>query len=290
MKNLEKEYKEAISHDTPDLWSRIEAGVDAYEASKKEVVSETPSEKPKDNIVKFDSKRFINIIGKISVAAVLFLVVAATFNLTRNTRKEAANFATETAQTTDYSSTAAEASEAVSEPLPIPNAEEAAEIISEPVVDEEPATIDNSYKDAELSLEEDALAEPSASQTEAKSDSAESAASPIIKESENVTAKTVAKLFDIGTIDAIRFLTDLNNLGLTDLRDLTIEETSVTDSTPYGFDAGDEPFSIASFTAGSNRDKYLLFYRTDSKSGMDILAVKANDESGDFLFTKLVEK
>ncbi|MCR5655627.1 MAG: hypothetical protein K6G07_08335, partial [Lachnospiraceae bacterium] len=35
MKELEHEYQNAISLDAPDLWSRIEAGVDAYEAEKK---------------------------------------------------------------------------------------------------------------------------------------------------------------------------------------------------------------------------------------------------------------
>ena len=34
MKNLETEYRDAISLEVPDLWSRIEAGVDEYEAGK----------------------------------------------------------------------------------------------------------------------------------------------------------------------------------------------------------------------------------------------------------------
>ena len=43
MKELEIEYTKQISLETPDLWSRIEAGIDEYEVKRKqnEVVSET---------------------------------------------------------------------------------------------------------------------------------------------------------------------------------------------------------------------------------------------------------
>ena len=36
MKQLDIEYKNAISLELPDLWSRIEAGIDEFEAAKKE--------------------------------------------------------------------------------------------------------------------------------------------------------------------------------------------------------------------------------------------------------------
>ena len=114
MKNLENEYKEAISHETPDLWSRIEAGVDAYEASKKEIAPETvetPSKVSRDNVVNFRFKKAINIIGKISVAAVLVAAVAVTINVTRTGRK---SYSTMPAEATMADSAAEEPSNSYS--------------------------------------------------------------------------------------------------------------------------------------------------------------------------------
>ena len=54
MKNLEIEYNNMINAELPDLWSRIEAGVDAYEAEKIKNTSSTEdvSEYKESNIVK----------------------------------------------------------------------------------------------------------------------------------------------------------------------------------------------------------------------------------------------
>ena len=104
MKELEIEYKKQIELELPDLWSRIESGVDAYEASKnndiknettkvvefanidskKEILEETKQEEKTNKIVELDggsttkksNKRIISTVMKIvAAAASLFLVV-----------------------------------------------------------------------------------------------------------------------------------------------------------------------------------------------------------------------
>lgn len=78
MKNLETEYRDQISMELPDLWSRIEAGVDAYEASKN---NETViAKEANDNIVSINKKKNSSIarfIPYISAAACLILVAGA---------------------------------------------------------------------------------------------------------------------------------------------------------------------------------------------------------------------
>ena len=45
MKKFDEEYKKEIDLEVPDLWDRIEAGVDAFEAEKKnEETGESPAE------------------------------------------------------------------------------------------------------------------------------------------------------------------------------------------------------------------------------------------------------
>lgn len=97
MKELEIEYKKQIELELPDLWSRIESGVDAYEASKNNDINkdttkvvefsninskieETTSNKKvssKDEVTsKKKNRKVLVTIGKVvAAAASLFLVV-----------------------------------------------------------------------------------------------------------------------------------------------------------------------------------------------------------------------
>ncbi len=280
MKNLEKEYKEAIKNETPDLWSRIEAGVDAYEASKKETAPETvetPSETGRDNVVNFKLKKAINIIGKISVAAVLVAAVAVTINLTRTGRDfsakpaEEATMADSTAEESNHTySPSEEASKPIDLRPPVAEAESS----------ESPIMNGDTAKEESPSLIID-------SPSKRGEDAAQSDASPSFEaDDEAVTVKSLVNTFDIGNLDAIRFLSELNNLGLTDLRGLTIIKSEEADSSAYGFETDEETFSIASFTAGSNRERYLLFYSADADSGIKLLAVKKDDENGAFIYSE----
>ena len=107
MKAIETEYKNQISHDIPDLWSRIEAGVDEYERNKaadnsepvmsvdlnktdfeidKEKVTniEEAAERKRETDSSFNRRKVITMIGRI-VAAVACIGLAATvvFNFGR---------------------------------------------------------------------------------------------------------------------------------------------------------------------------------------------------------------
>ena len=54
MKNLETEYKNQISHEAPDLWDRIEAGIDKIEAEK----AATQQTVPQTNIQQFPTQQY----------------------------------------------------------------------------------------------------------------------------------------------------------------------------------------------------------------------------------------
>ena len=280
MKSLEKEYKEAIKNETPDLWSRIEAGVDAYEASKKETAPETveaPLQVTPDNVVSFRFKKVINIIGKISVAAVLIAVVAVTYKVTRTGRKDYS--AHPAAEATMADSAAEEAthdyspSEEASKPIDLMPSPAEAETSESPIMND-------ASKEESPSLNIDS---PSKRGEEA----ADYDANPSFETGEDaVTVKSLVRTFDIGNIEAVRLLSELNNLGLTDLRGLTVMENEETDSSVYGFETDAESFSIASFTAGTDNERYLLFYSAEKASGIKLLAVKKDDETGTFIYSE----
>ena len=85
MKNLEIEYNNMINAELPDLWSRIEAGVDDYEASRKNNVEAIKSIETKQNKTeKRLTKNTIMTIGKIVAAAAAVLIVANTFRMFGN--------------------------------------------------------------------------------------------------------------------------------------------------------------------------------------------------------------
>ncbi|MCR5800389.1 MAG: hypothetical protein K6G69_09960 [Lachnospiraceae bacterium] len=133
MMNLEIEYKNLIDSELPDLWSKIEAGVDAYEASKKDnndvqiIKTESIEEKKTADtseesvlndkpvlIRKAKRKQTIMTIGKIvAAAAVLFIVVNSVrlFNGTKN-MTPSADYANDTAMADGSYATAESAAEA----------------------------------------------------------------------------------------------------------------------------------------------------------------------------------
>ena len=80
MKNLENEYRQQIANEVPDLWSRIEAGINAVDANREKnnnVVSiEQAKPKKKVNIFKYSA-----IIG---AAACALIVVVAMVNNGKN--------------------------------------------------------------------------------------------------------------------------------------------------------------------------------------------------------------
>ena len=90
-KNFEGEYKEYLNAQAPDLWDRIEAGIDAVATAPQENVvpisaSESKASKKKRRI------RYQNYRMLVSVAACLFalVLVVPVYFLTRNAGKDAA--------------------------------------------------------------------------------------------------------------------------------------------------------------------------------------------------------
>ena len=95
MKNLETEYKDQISAEVPDLWGRIEAGIDEIEAKKDASKEASTTEanattitgasiEKKDNITYFNKNK--GTIAKIlaAVACLLIAVIAIRGGVLRN--------------------------------------------------------------------------------------------------------------------------------------------------------------------------------------------------------------
>ena len=255
MKNLEKEYKEQISLETPDLWSRIEAGVDAYEASKAEAAPVTPVapvEAHKDNIVKFNSKKCFNILGKISVAAIIFLVVAATYNVTRHSRKDTATAPSPAEATISYMPEHNDAAEATQSEAEVPQSETEA---SQGKADAELAPID-SFKEAEPADITDL---------------------PIINESPSYDAEVVTEN---------ELFKKLSEIGFNNVKDFSVMEDSADGSVIYGPEFSNLSLTVASFKAGIDKTSYLLYYSTEY--GTEIYAVQ-DEETGEFIYINPTE-
>lgn len=91
MKAIETEYKKQICLEIPDLWSRIEAGVDEYERTKpaEVIMTEEKTEKTaevnidtkEEKVTSINRKKTIIMIGKIAgAAACMMLAVTVLFN------------------------------------------------------------------------------------------------------------------------------------------------------------------------------------------------------------------
>ena len=86
MKKFDEEYKKEIDLEVPDLWDRIEAGVDAFEAEKKnEETGESPAKE--ETVIKNirTKNNILYWVGRITAVAVCLIVVAVTVNTLRHT-------------------------------------------------------------------------------------------------------------------------------------------------------------------------------------------------------------
>ena len=200
MKQLETEYKNQISLETPDLWSRIEAGIDKYESEQKENALSSPiSEKSKGNAVNFKTRKIVYTIGRITAAAICVLAIGATVNYFRGGRKYSASF--DMAKSMD-STPAAAATETATEYTCIEEAEAETDEYSNG------SAANTTYEEAAISPESEAI-EKSVEQSETK-------------------YTTLDELFHI---DYEGQLTEqLNELGFTNISDLTYQKLNVTRS------------------------------------------------------------
>jgi len=171
MKNLETEYKNQISHEAPDLWDRIEAGIDRIEAEKATApataISDTPTAPvntdltnndqiyndqinntsvSKTQIRRFNSRKVIYTIGKYSAVAVALIAVFLTVNVIRNGigRDSATSPSANTAQSPRGNASNGKHSDAAAEATYSPAAEaaDASEYVNEASEATSPATED----------------------------------------------------------------------------------------------------------------------------------------------------
>jgi len=260
MKNLEKEYKDQIDREVPDLWSRIEAGVDAYEAEKKAsgtIESSTPVTETPTNITPICKKNVISIITRIAAIAACVLILAATVKVTQRTKSESASPAADAAMSEMPQNTA--------EPDSIRREEEASEApdyiapIAEAEVDEEPS---NTYK-------------PIAGADSDKN------ASPSLSPSESAVIK------DPVTFDDARddLLPQLESLGFKLIKDFVFEDSVDKRSLTDDVISDDIDIRVASFTDSKTSDKYYVVYTVNDDGAADILIVRKADNTGDILYT-----
>ena len=190
MKQLETEYKNQISLETPNLWNRIEAGIDKYECEQKENAPSSPiSEKSKGNAVNFKTRKIMYTIGRITAAAICVLAIGATINFFRGGRSDSTNF--EAAKVMDTEPAAAATDKA--------SYEYANGTAFDTVETEAPAVAENSYVSK-------------------------------FEEAENSGEENVS-LDELFNIDYEGQLTEqLNELGFTNISDLTYQKLNVTRS------------------------------------------------------------
>ena len=259
MKNLEKEYKEQISHEAPDLWSRIEAGIDAYEAGKstQDIVNATApvTETSTDNITPIRKKNVIAIITRITAVAACVLILAATVKVTQRTKSESAAPAADAS----YSESAA--------PSPSPadtQYEDSMAEATEPMPETEAEDIIAPSKDASVKEEADKNSSPSLSPSE----------SSVIKD-------PVA--FDDARDD---LLPALEEIGFKLIKDFVLEDDSTDQALLAENTINDDiDFHVASFTDTKTSDKYYVVYTINDEDKAEILIVKKADNTGDILYT-----
>lgn len=201
MKAIENEYRKQISQDIPDLWARIEAGVDEYEKTK---ASETEMTVVKtsvgnrvsdDKVVNINSKRTITTIGKI-LGAVACIALAATvvFNFGSRTKSETASTMADSAM-----------SETVTYEAAADSCETEAPVMAETAEEANPATnsINSFNADKEQSIKGSSVRESDAVSSEAVMDDAE--ANDVILHPEAVDKLTVMKVMncDESTVEKV---------------------------------------------------------------------------------------
>jgi len=89
MKKFETEYKNQIAIELPDLWDRIEAGVDEYEATKNSTVTALADDNIENKITAISRKRTFVTIAKVLGAAACLFIVINVFRIAGTNKSEA---------------------------------------------------------------------------------------------------------------------------------------------------------------------------------------------------------
>ncbi len=268
MKQLETEYKNAISSELPDLWSRIEAGVDEYEASKK-----ANDQAININDYRKNNNKAIIYIKRFSVAAASILVLAVVikaFSL------GGAKSASPTAMS-DAAAPAAAYEEAAGD-----NAEYAAEAAAE-------AEATESYEEADYEAAAEATAEMEESADESASFKASEAAAEEVNDhmkdaatlapSLNEVTDSLVGVWDIDEATAAQFdAVLLAEAGIRKPAEYTyVSEDVKRSSLPYGVKSGMDYLRFR-FKDATTGEKFILTLVRTGDSTPEILNVVKDEE------------
>lgn len=285
MKQLEIEYKNAISLEVPDLWNRIEAGIDEYEATKKTdnisyIKEETDREKKTDRV---NGKKVIAYIGRISAAAACLILAIGAFNLMRGSKNSSEMAASDAPAMADYA-----ASETYDEAPAI--AEYAAEAEAEEEYSDSYTTDAAPAQDtaSESAVEKDDTASNKDTLSYKNGIRSESSAQPASEEQVILTPiESLMIAAECSNVEAQKILLRLTLAGI----------DSPTDFVPVEEDleAGDELKSVEGFGddtisirfADEAGKEYQMYCNKNDDGTIEVLAIIRADDSAEMIYKKV---
>lgn len=227
MKAIETEYKNQISLEIPDLWSRIEAGVDQYEMSKEstkssEVISEAKVIASQENaadekIVNINrSKKIIPILGRIAVAAACIALASTVVMNFGNRKDESAS------STMNFAADSAPAAETDMAETTQMEAEEACEEAAEAMMDESNADYS---AEPDMAKENAGSMEKSEEAKSADSDATEAAAETTENRAyDNDSILDITTILDGDIYSAIDVADQMVAGGIPNIKAVSLEE------------------------------------------------------------------
>ena len=274
MKQLEIEYKNAISLEVPDLWSRIEAGIDEYEATKKtdniSFIKEETKEEKKTNRV--NTKKVIAYIGRFSAAAVCLILAIGAFRLMSGSDKSSMTASEAPAAMVDYAASDASSDEA-------PAVAEYAEAATEAEAEE---SFDDSY----------AMNEGAAEATHEKKDSARDAEGTSVNayksETNSLQADSVAAFIvpveslkaalDCDDDEAKKIILLLPANGIKGAYDFALASDDEPDSEAISEIEGITEDTIRISFLDEKENRYLMYCNRNTDETITVLAIIRDDE------------
>ncbi len=281
MKQLEIEYKNAISLEVPDLWNRIEAGIDEYEATKKtdniSYIKEETKKEEKTNRV--NSKKVIAYIGRISAAAVCLILAIGAFNLMRGSKNTAEMATSDAPATADFAaSEACDEAPAVAEYAAEAEAEEYSDTYEMDEATAPSEASESAIQNAEGSSGKDTLSYKNGLRSESEA---------LTNEIDNQNAvESLMSAVECDKDQALKMLLSLTIAGIDEPSDfaLAAEEIEDVDEVKLLAGYGDDTLRI-SFTDKEAKE-YLMYCNKNTDDTIDILAIVRADDSAEMIYKK----
>lgn len=282
MKQLEIEYKNAISLEVPDLWNRIEAGIDEYEATKKtdniSYIKEETKNEEKTNRV--SSKKVIAYIGRISAAAVCLILAIGAFNLMRGSKNTAEMATSDATATADFAaSEASDEAPAVAEYAAEAEAEEYSDTYEMDEATAPSEAGESAIQNAEGSSGKDTLSYKNGFRSDSEALTNEAVADP----------NGIESLMSAVKCDrdhAMKILLNLSLAGIDHPSDFAeaAQEIKDIDEVKLLSGYGDDTLRI-SFTDNEAKE-YLMYCNKNTDDTIDILAIVRADDSAEMIYRK----